>query len=368
MKKVLFLPLLQMPSGHHQVADALISSLEKRGLKVSCQKVDFLQYVNTWLEKAVTSTYIKWIHYAPRTYEWVYRNCACGANHAASYQLKWYRLMFRERMEQLLTQEQPDWIICTHAFPSFLVGELKEQGRIQVPVINVYTDFFANNIWGRQGIDYHFVPTVLLKNELISKYNIRKEQIYVTGIPVDEHFYHTDRKLRPSAPYKVLVSGGSNGLGNIASLLQKIKRMTELHYVVLCGSNEKLFREIVSWKQPHIQPLSFVSSRKQMSELYDQSCAVIGKPGGVTVSEALWKRVPIFIHSALPGQEEENLRYLESQKLVRRLCTDFPYETQIINVLYNEKEWNQWAKHMECYHYEREVVAGEKIKELIEVQ
>ena len=56
-----------------------------------------------------------------------------------------------------------------------------------------------------------------------------------------------------------------------------------------------------------------------MNELYSMADAIITKPGGVTISEALKKGLPIFIHSALPGQEEINLKLLKKLKLVHEL-------------------------------------------------
>ncbi|MED4731259.1 hypothetical protein P9597_24605, partial [Aneurinibacillus migulanus] len=84
-----FFTTLQMASGHHQVADALICSLEKRAPEILCKKIEFLSYVNERIEK----------------------------------------------MEQLLEEEQPDLLVCTHAFPSFLVSRLKEKQKIFTPLI-----------------------------------------------------------------------------------------------------------------------------------------------------------------------------------------------------------------------------------------
>lgn len=36
-------------------------------------------------------------------------------------------------------------------------------GVIDIPVVNVYTDFFINDIWGKRGIDYHLVSDVSMK-------------------------------------------------------------------------------------------------------------------------------------------------------------------------------------------------------------
>jgi UDP-N-acetylglucosamine:LPS N-acetylglucosamine transferase len=366
MKKILFLPLLQMPSGHHQVADALIRSLEKRLYGIVCEKVDFLSYVNKWMEKIVTGTYMKWIYYAPQTYERVYKHCACTEAPVQHYHMKWYELLFLERMEQLLYEEKPDLIVCTHAFPSFLISRLKAQKKFSTPVINVYTDFFINKIWGRREIDYHFVPTDSLKNELIQKNNIHKDRIFVTGIPVDEHFHHTNRKRTASPSYKILISGGSNGLGHILPLLQQIKKKTNFHYFVLCGNNKYLLNTLMSWQMDHIQPLPYVSSREEMSDWYEQVDAIITKPGGVTISEALWKKVLIFIHSALPGQEEMNLRYLESQKLAYRLHPHEPYEKQLLGILNNEEEKKNWLNQIDTYYKNMETAAWKKILEFME--
>lgn len=51
MMNILVLPLFQMPSGHHQVADALIYSLQRRFPEASFEKLDFLSYCNEQMEK-----------------------------------------------------------------------------------------------------------------------------------------------------------------------------------------------------------------------------------------------------------------------------------------------------------------------------
>lgn len=47
-----------------------------------------------------------------------------------------------------------------------------------------------------------------------------------------------------------------------------------------------------------------------MNQLYNKADAILTKPGGVTISEALQKKLPILVHTSLPGQEEINLDYL----------------------------------------------------------
>lgn len=360
--KILFLPFLQMPTGHHQVADALIRSVMRRDPSVELKKVDFLSFVNEKIEKIFTTTYLKWIDHSPQTFTWVYRYFVYPSNASKHFHL--YESLFLSKMLEMLKQENPDLIVCTQAFPSFLISRLKLQEKIETPVINVYTDFFINKLWGLQGIDYHFVCDRPLKEELISK-GIPAESIFITGIPVDECFLPKKRPLKYTRPYHLLISGGNSGLGDIQTFLKVLKPSSDFRYSIMCGKNEKLYREISSLGLANIRPLPYLSSRQAMDDLYNEADAIITKPGGVTISEALIKSLPIFVHSTLPGQEEVNLHYLESHGLVRVLQPDQPIEEQVIRILSDHQERTRWYNQVNAYRKRQEGKAWEKILEFI---
>jgi UDP-N-acetylglucosamine:LPS N-acetylglucosamine transferase len=119
LMKLLFLPFLKMSSGHEQLSSLVAGPSEEQKKN---KAIDFL----------LSST-------------------------------------LKSKMEELITKESPDFIICTHAFPSYLVNELKQEGKSLPPVFNVYTDFFINDIWGRKYIDYHFVSSEEMESTLIKK-------------------------------------------------------------------------------------------------------------------------------------------------------------------------------------------------------
>ncbi|MGM1049414.1 MAG: glycosyltransferase [Bacillota bacterium] len=52
---------------------------------------------------------------------------------------------------------------------------------------------------------------------------------------------------------------------------------------------------------------------EQIHELMALSDCLITKPGGVTLSEAIAAELPIFIYRPVPGQEKQNVLYLESK-------------------------------------------------------
>jgi processive 1,2-diacylglycerol beta-glucosyltransferase len=354
MKKILFFPLLRMPSGHHQVAETIAGYLQRRDSTILCKKVDLMSAWNPIVERIVTNMYLEWIHYFPKNYAWVYKQMANKSNSGRSY--KYYDFLFLNKMKQIIAEEKPDLIVCTHGFPSYFLSQLKSKHQCPIPVINVYTDFFINDVWGREGIDYHFVPSQAVKNNLMNRNGIPENQIIVTGIPTDEQFEIQLTPLETPSKIKVLVSGGSVGLGNIADLLKQQSKESEVEYFVLCGKNKKLFQKIEDLHCQNIQPLPYISSREKMNELYSKVDAIITKPGGVTISEALKKGLPIFIHSALPGQEEINLKLLKELNLVQILKENLSLDEQVMNYFKDETVKDQFQASLQAYL--REIKGG----------
>ncbi|MED3786071.1 galactosyldiacylglycerol synthase [Peribacillus frigoritolerans] len=366
MKKILFLPLFRMQSGHHQVAEAIMDMLKKHTSGVTLKKVDLLSYTSNYLEKMITTGYLKWIRYAPETYNLAYKNLFYDSL-PKERSFKWYQYIFLKKMEQLIAEEKPDLIVCTHGFPSYLLSQLKIKGKCNIPIINVYTDFFINNVWGSKEIDFHFLPTQELKEKLIIKNQIPKHSMMVTGIPVHEEITKRARVLKNADRPKILISGGNSGLGGILNLADELKKSTDFDYFVLCGNNKKLYDAIDTWDLAHINPLPYISSRSEMNKLYEEVDAIVTKPGGVTISEALRKRLPIFVHSMLPGQEEINLQYLKAHKLVFELNHNFSFEKQILSILKDHKKMDQWNISIESYQKEIDLEKPEGMVEVMKL-
>ena len=87
-----------------------------------------------------------------------------------------------------------------------------------------------------------------------------------------------------------------------------------VHFSVLCGHNHKLYRSLLH--KPNVTPYMYIQNQEELNALYDEVDGIITKPGGVTISEVLHKKIPVFIFDTLPGQEEYNLQYLVDQDLV----------------------------------------------------
>lgn len=364
MKKILFMPLLRMSSGHHQVADSIMEALKEGNREWEFEKIEILSYSFGFIESIVTGMYLKSIKVVPTIYSWIYRKVSFNETYEEKRYFL-YELFFLRYMEKILKEINPDIIICTHALPSYLLNRLKQKSSYSVPVFNVYTDFFVNQLWGLSHIDYHFTPTQEVK-QFLSDQGIQDKRIFVTGIPVHPFYMKDDTHIetKDSTPYTIIISGGSLGTGNIKKLVKKLKPSGKVYYNVLCGENKKLFQFLQSINSPYITPLPYISCKKEMNELYSKASGIITKPGGVTISETLRKQLPIFIYSVLPGQEEINLHTLKNKELVVPLeNSDQDLEGKILSYLTS----HQWNNHRQKqYHSYLKSLENKSIKDILE--
>ncbi len=355
-----------MPSGHHQVADALIDSINSHSNNISCKKIEFLSNVSPILEKSITSFYMKWISFSPNSYSHLYYRYFY-TKEENNFSLDFYEKLFLRSMEKLISKENPDLIICTHSFPSFLISRLKTKGKIKTSVINAYTDFFINSLWGKKEIDYHLVPDHTIKSNLVEKFEVPAKNIKVSGVPVHEGFQVKSNNQLPKKNMNILISGGSSGLGDLKAFLKEAKNQTSpIQFTILCGKNNSLFNSIRSWKDPLITPVPYLSSRKEMNRYYEEADAIVTKPGGVTISEALRKQVPIFVHSYLPGQEDVNLDFLLEKRLIFKLNNEQSYIDQMTSLLKNNREMLDYQMRLKDYTLELELKDGNSIFSFIE--
>lgn len=367
MKKILFFPHLQMQSGHHQAAEALMDLIQQRYPEAEVKKIDLLSETNKLLERVITTGYLQWIKFAPRLYSKTYKKLYFSRE-PLDEQYIWHQPLFLHKLKRMLNKEQPDLIFCTHSLPSCMLSKLKLSGQCHVPVVNVYTDFFVHDYWGHRGIDAHFLPTLEAKEQLAKDPNV-PGKLMVTGIPVHRKIIRPDSKTelrqKPRKPV-ILLAGGNSGLGCPSRMLQELDEAADFQFVVLCGHNERLYQKINSWNLPHIRPLTYVTSREEMNALYEAADAMVTKPGGVTVSEALRKRIPMFIHSALPGQEEMNLETLIPKGLVKQLVSGQSLVNQLKEMLTDEQQMQSWHNAMDAYAAELTSQTDEQILKVIE--
>ena len=353
MKSILLLPLFSMPSGHQHVAEALRTHILQLCPQAIVHKIDLLEYGFGHIEKWVSSLYMQWIDRSPGSYGHLYQYVV-GRNKPAANVYAIYRILFLQTLGEIIAKTKPDIIFCTHSLPSYLCGQLKKQKRLNVPVVNVYTDFLIHQLWDCNYTDIHFLPDRLASSHLLRRNEVHGE-IIITGIPVDRTMTEgshlrlgQSRQMKLPRRPLILIAGGHAGAGGIEQILQQLEGR-QCDYLVLCGKNKSLFDSINRLKQPAFRALGYISDKQQMLQIYESADAMITKAGGVTMSECLLCMLPIFIYHSLPGQETHNVRHLLAQQVLSTFDFSRPLEAQIVERLFDLNEMKQRNAKLERY-------------------
>jgi processive 1,2-diacylglycerol beta-glucosyltransferase len=199
----------------------------------------------------------------------------------------------------------------------------KRSGRLRVPLVGVVTDFGVHTYWLQQEIDLYLVGHDDVKQEMIRR-GIRAERIHVTGIPIKPKFGETmdaatarqRLKIHPSKR-TLLLMGGGHGLGPMPDIVHALKTVPfPLQTLIVCGRNRSVHNKVTKAVDgsPDFHVFGYV---KDTALLMSAADVLISKPGGLTCSEALAKRLPMVLTTPIPGQEERNVLFLTKHNAAR---------------------------------------------------
>ncbi len=215
------------------------------------------------------------------------------------------------KLERFLIAEQFDYIFSTHFMSTEVMGYLKRNDRIKSKTVCCITDFDVHHIWTAEGVDYYTVASDFTKKKLI-ELGAFENRIFVTGIPTDEKFSSPVDKIALRKimglqvdRFTVLVATGSFGMGPIKDIIRALKGYQVL---VVCGHNKKLFEELTREKLSDVKVLGLVNNMEALMAVAD---IMVTKPGGLSIAEALVRHLPMIFFSAIPGQEENNIKVLK---------------------------------------------------------
>jgi processive 1,2-diacylglycerol beta-glucosyltransferase len=201
------------------------------------------------------------------------------------------------------------------------------------------TDFDVHALWLCRHYEQYFVALDETRAHL-EKLGIPPNKLTVTGIPIDPVFAleKDKREMRLKhglAPDKItiLVSAGGFGVGKIEDLWTCLSEIqNDAQVLVLCGRNEELRKKLAK-----LGARNSIGYTTQMDELMSASDILLGKPGGLTTSEALAKGLAFVIVNPIPGQEERNSDHLLEEGVAIR-CNNLPVLAYKVGQLLNDGE------------------------------
>lgn len=221
--------------------------------------------------------------------------------------------LVKEKLDKFLIENNYDLAIGTHLFPCLALTKLKRYR--DVKFINVATDYECIPFWEETNPDLFVIPSPLLREDFVKK-GFKDEILLDTGIPVSSDFFNTKEILELKDKKVILLTSGSMGFGQITNIVKGIlNEINDAYLVVICGSNEKLKRELEEINDSHLLVKGFINN---MNDYIAASKIVISKPGGLTTTEITAMNKPLIHMMPIPGVEDYNANFFASNKMSLR--------------------------------------------------
>ena len=306
--------------GHNSAAKALQEAAEQRG--DACRIEDCMAYLSPRL-----SRFAAWLHsfvyrHAPKAFSIAYRYTE---KHSAMFQrgrpVRRVIGIGKKRLAQAVRDGGYDLVLCCHVFAGMMLADAVEKYALPCKTALIETDYTASPGSEFCGDLLHFVPTESVKEALIRR-GVLAGKITVSGIPVRQSFYGEISRQEAKARLGIsgeqmhlLIMCGSMGCGPIESVLEELKEPAKgpPTVSVVCGNNSRLYRRL-SERYRANDSIRVYGQCEDIPLLMDSAELYLTKPGGLSVTEAAAKGLPMVLVDLVAGCEAHNLSLFTSSR------------------------------------------------------
>jgi len=290
---------------------------------IEVKTVDVLDYTNAFFKFSYPRIYLFLVTRTPTLWGLFYYLLDFKAVDFFAAPLR--RFLHRinsKRFIEFIKDTGPDVVICTHFLPAEIISGLKAKGEFKGKLVTVVTDFIAHSFWMAAESDYFIGALQKTKNDLVRR-GVPEEKIRIMGIPCDPVFGILKGRdslikklgIEPGL-FNILIMSGGFGTGPIREIVDRINNLEKeivdkLQLIVICGKNQALLKELTSASKDLKVRIKAFGYMDNVDEFMEVSDLIVTKPGGLTISEALSKTLPMVIVQPIPGQETRNCKILQ---------------------------------------------------------
>lgn len=227
-------------------------------------------------------------------------------------------VMLFNTLREIISEKQPDVIVCPYPGYQEILTAIFNVEKYHIPVLTVVTDLATvNRLWFHPSADLCLVPTQTVYGLAIEA-GLPAEKVKVVGIPVRPELIegNQDRmEIRKSMGWRedlfTILAIGSQRVEHLYDALHILNHSGfPLQLIIAAGGDEEFYQRCqgTEWHvETHVY--NFVS---EMGTFMRAADGVLGKAGGLTVSEALACGLPMILVDVIPGQEVGNADYVVS--------------------------------------------------------
>ena len=237
---------------------------------------------------------------------------------------------------RMIHRHDPDVVISTYPGTTAVLGMLRQNRRLEVPVQSAITDLAGLRYWAHPGVDLHYVTHPESIEEV--------EQLAGPGSvewaqpPISPEFLmpRTRRDARealdiPAHARMVLVSGGGWGIGDLEGAINTALADDDTLVVCITGRNE-VARERLENRFGDDERVRIVGFTEQMSDWMAAADAMIHATAGLTVLEAHIRGCPVVSYGFHAGHLRANNAAYERFGLAEVARNDHELESVLRHV------------------------------------
>ena len=329
--------------GHHSAARAVADELKRRGH--TAVFLDPFTLAGRKTAALVGNSYIRVVQNSPRLFGFAY---SLGEHYrrlpvtSPVYQVN---SLLAGHLKRYLEENHFDVIFMTHMYPAHVLTALRKKGTALPPTIQIATDYTCIPFTEETECDAYIIPSDKLKAVFTAR-GLPGEKLYPLGIPVSRSFSQKEDRqaackrlgLDPDKRY-VLAAGGSMGGGKVKKIIQtladEIAGRKDTKLIVICGSNKRMYDELVRKALPGVKVIGFTSD---MAEYMKAADLFVTKPGGLSSTEAAVCGIPMIHVAPIPGCETYNARFFSGCGMSRFCHTSKRELAEALKILDSKTE------------------------------
>ena len=298
-------------AGHDAAADELARRLRAVGAEVV--RHDFLALMPPKAGRLLRDSYQRMLSAAPWSYRLLYG--ALDRTSALGFQVAVFSSLAAKRTLAAIP-EGTDLVVSTYPLASQVLGKLRRNGQLGVPVATYLTDFSVHRLWVADGVDAHVAVHAVPAGQAVAQ---GAADVHVAAPVVDPRFGPADPGAREAARIRfglpavgriALLVGGSWGAGEIDAAVREIAATRIAACAVVCGRNEELRERLLEAGVRHV--FGWVQDMPALMHAVD---VLVQNAGGMTVLEAVRSELPVVTYRCIPGHGMTNSQALDEAKI-----------------------------------------------------
>jgi UDP-glucose 4-epimerase len=281
---------VEVPGAEVTIANGLeamgriVSAVVRGGSRVTFRWMPWLFDIQYWLITRFAPT--RWLAH--------HLNYALGAN----------------GLLRLIAKNDPDVIISTYPGVTAVLGMLRENRRLLIPVQSAITDLAGLRYWAHPGIDMHFVthPESIEEVEKLAG----PGSVEWMRPPISRDFLMPRTRVAarevlgvPAHARLVLVSGGGWGIGDLEGAIEAGLGDDDTMVACITGRNE-VAKEKLEQRYGDNERVRILGFTEQMSDWMAAADAMVHATAGLTVLEAHIRGCPVVSFGFSAGHLRAN--------------------------------------------------------------